>query len=67
MLKLGSQGEDVKNLQLMLGITANGIFGIETEDAVKEWQNNHGVVADGVVGPGTLHRIMSNNPLFPEN
>ncbi len=67
MLKLGSQGEDVKNLQLRLGITADGIFGPETEESLKEWQTNHGITADGIAGPGILHRINCNYPLPPEN
>ena len=67
MLKLGSQGEDVKNLQLRLGITADGVFGPKTEEALKEWQTKHGVISDGVAGPGILHRINCNSPLPPEN
>ncbi len=63
MLKLGSQGDEVKHLQMRLGITADGVFGPKTEDALKEWQSKHGIVADGVAGPAIIHRLTSNNPL----
>ena len=51
LLKKGSQGSEVKKLQSFLGVTANGIFGSSTEDAVMNWQNENGHKADGVVGP----------------
>ncbi|MDQ4144271.1 MAG: peptidoglycan-binding protein, partial [Actinomycetota bacterium] len=31
----------------------DGIFGSKTETAVKEYQTNNGLVADGIVGPRT--------------
>lgn len=52
-LRKGDRGEDVKNLQIALGITADGIFGSGTEKAVKQWQLKHGLAADGIVGPKT--------------
>ncbi len=41
LLKIGSQGEDVKKLQAKLGLTADGIFGNGTAAKVKEafWGN----------------------------
>ena len=52
-LKRGSSGPGVAVLQGMLGITADGSFGPQTEAAVKVFQASHGLVADGVVGPMT--------------
>lgn len=49
-IRLGSKGEDVKVLQNYLGLKADGIFGLNTEKKVKEWQKANGLVADGVVG-----------------
>ena len=40
VLKKGSKGESVKTLQEFLKITADGIFGINTEAAVKSWQKD---------------------------
>jgi peptidoglycan hydrolase-like protein with peptidoglycan-binding domain len=37
LLKVGSKGEDVKQLQAKLGLTADGSFGPNTEKKVKEW------------------------------
>ncbi len=53
LLKRGSKGEDVAKVQRFLGITADGIFGVKTEAAVKEWQHSRGLVADGIVGDKT--------------
>lgn len=53
ILKKGSKGTQVKELQEFLEITADGDFGPGTEKAVKEWQSKNGLVADGIVGPKT--------------
>lgn len=53
VLKFGTKGKEVKELQEFLGIPADGIFGKKTEDAVKKWQSSKGLVADGIVGPAT--------------
>jgi len=53
LLKIGSRGKEVKELQEFLDIQADGIFGKGTETAVKRWQSDNGLVADGIVGPAT--------------
>jgi peptidoglycan hydrolase-like protein with peptidoglycan-binding domain len=59
VLKKSSKGEAVTRLQEglhQLGYDAgavDGIFGPNTERAVKEFQTNNGLAADGVVGPKT--------------
>ena len=45
-------------MQEKLGISADGDFGPGTERAVKEWQTKNGLVADGIVGPKTLAKLM---------
>ena len=57
LLKLGSEGEDVKKLQAKLGIEAIGKFGPKTDAAVKAWQSAHGLTADGIVGDGTWGKL----------
>lgn len=57
MLRKGDRGEDVKRLQSALGITADGIFGANTEGAVRAFQIMHGLVGDGIVGPKTWAKL----------
>lgn len=53
-LRRPSSGPLVKALQQALGLMpADGIFGAGTEAAVREWQRQHGLVPDGIVGPKT--------------
>ena len=54
VLRKGSRGNEVKELQEFLGIGADGVFGPGTEAAVKAWQKENGLVDDGIVGPATL-------------
>jgi putative chitinase len=59
LLKLGSEGEDVKKLQIKLGVDPIGKFGPKTEAAVKSWQSSNGLTADGVVGDGTWSKLFT--------
>jgi len=59
LLKLGSEGEDVKKLQIKLGVDPIGKFGPKTEAAVKVWQSSNGLTADGVVGDGTWSKLFT--------
>ena len=40
-------------LQMIFGLTVDGIFGTKTKAAVKDYQTQHNLSADGVVGPKT--------------
>lgn len=52
-LRDGSVGVAVRALQTQLGIRADAIFGQATKLAVMKAQQQHGLIADGVVGPQT--------------
>jgi len=60
LLKRGSRGSEVVELQNLLNekgygtIGTDGIFGGGTEAAVKRAQSALGVAADGIVGPATM-------------
>ena len=55
----GSRGECVKQIQKTLHLYPDGVFGILTETAVKEFQQANGLSVDGIVGPATLSKILS--------
>ena len=62
-LKLGSQGDDVRNVQRKLrelGFytgTVDGDFGEGTEKAVKAFQKQYGLTVDGKVGAQTMAKL----------
>lgn len=57
ILRRGSRGNDVIDLQTKLNLQVDGIFGSITEEAVKEFQEANGIVADGIVGPETYSKL----------
>ena len=52
-LHLGSSGDLVAHVQRALGVSADGIFGPQTNAAVRAYQSRAGLAVDGVVGPIT--------------
>ena len=58
VLRKGAKGEGVKMMQEALGIGADGDFGPGTERALKEWQAENDLVADGIAGPATLAELL---------
>jgi Meckel syndrome type 1 protein len=52
-LQLGSSGDLVAHVQRALGLPADGIFGPQTDSAVRAYQARAGLAVDGVVGPIT--------------
>ena len=62
VLSSGSEGRQVQLLQQALGgITVDGIFGPETEAAVRSFQASRGLSVDGVVGPQTSAALRSDS------
>ena len=56
-LRLGMRGPEVTAIQRSLGITADGIFGRQTEAAVRRFQSKHGLDTDGIFGPQSRTRL----------
>ncbi len=58
ILSIGLTGWAVRALQRLLGITADGIYGPQTQAAVEAFQAAHGLAADGVCGPLTWGALL---------
>jgi murein DD-endopeptidase MepM/ murein hydrolase activator NlpD len=63
-LKRGSRGDEVRVLQLWLSdlgyrVAAGGSYDRATVAAVRRFQSDHGLAADGVVGRGTVNALRS--------
>jgi peptidoglycan hydrolase-like protein with peptidoglycan-binding domain len=64
-LNIGSQGDDVKTIQVLLASdpslypegVVSGYYGVLTAKAIKRFQQRYGIEAAGFVGPKTLKKI----------
>ena len=69
IVKLGSQGQAVIDLQVLLNqtvaakLSVDGIFGAKTEDAVKTTQSIFFLEIDGIVGGKTWTVLRTNEPI----
>lgn len=66
ILKVGSKGKEVKELQEALEIKADGIFGYGTEAAVKSFQKENDLYVDGIVGRKTWETLGIDTDEFPK-
>lgn len=69
-LQRGSRGPNVVRIQVMLNrigrnypaipriASVDGIFGVQTENAVRSFQRIFGLTADGIVGKATWYRLV---------
>jgi peptidoglycan hydrolase-like protein with peptidoglycan-binding domain len=63
-IKIGDTGDDVKRLQRVFARaktlgpdSVDGVFGPETDQAVRDFQQANGLVVDGIVGPITWSHV----------
>ncbi len=66
-LRMGASGDDVRDLQRGLSaighpVTCDGRFGPDTDRAVKAFQMQNGLTADGIAGPRTRAAIAAAMP-----
>lgn len=66
-IKKGSKGAAVKKLQELLKITADGMFGNNTETAVKAFQRANGLAVDGIVGAKTWAALGVSSSVIQNN
>lgn len=64
IITMGDKGESVKWVQWQLNqhganLTIDGIFGNQTKLSVLLFQGDHGLVADGIVGPKTIAALQN--------
>jgi len=66
--QVGSTGNKVREIQQVVGVPQDGVYGPQTERAVIQWQKNLKVTPDGIWGPQTeeathnLFVFLSNLP-----
>ena len=62
----GSTGQAVRAVQALLNgkfgysLSVDGIFGPDTNAAVKDYQSDHGLTSDGIVGPKTWQSMIGS-------
>lgn len=54
------RGDDVRFVQNKVGVKADGIYGNQTAQAVREWQRQSGLTPDGIVGPLSWNHLLRN-------
>ena len=59
MVRRGARGNITKLIQEKLGISADGIFGANTEVEVKNYQRTNGLSVDGIVGRNTWRKLLN--------
>ena len=68
VLKVGTRGDDVKQLQSKLNElgypcgAVDGVFGNATRTAVMNFQKANGLTVDGIAGPATLAKLFKDAP-----
>ncbi|WP_011582052.1 MULTISPECIES: N-acetylmuramidase domain-containing protein [Chelativorans] len=67
LIRSGDRGAAVRNLQILLSaagypVSADGIFGAKTQQALLSFQRHHGLPADGIAGPATMKVLQGSLP-----
>jgi len=66
-LRVGARGDDVKQLQIIIGAKPDGVFGPVTKRLLKRYQDANGLKSDGIAGTNTYSAMKENTtPITPE-
>jgi peptidoglycan LD-endopeptidase CwlK len=57
MLKVGSKGKNVQRVQRAVNVKPDGIYGKDTKEAVRKYQERKGLKVDGIVGEKTWNML----------
>lgn len=60
----GCRGTAVKKLQEILHLQADGVFGVLTEESVKDFQKQNNLKVDGIVGAQTWNLLLQEQDLL---
>jgi putative chitinase len=60
-LRVGSRGDLVRRVQQALRITADGIFGPGTEQAVRSWQRINRYTSNGILDTTQINKLLGRN------
>jgi peptidoglycan hydrolase-like protein with peptidoglycan-binding domain len=60
--ELGDSGRGGRGVQRALGISADGVFGPRTLEAIRSFQARVGLAVDGIVGPQTRAALLQADP-----
>jgi peptidoglycan hydrolase-like protein with peptidoglycan-binding domain len=68
-IQQGNTGKSVRHLQCLLNnrgydLAVDGVFGPKTARAVKDFQRDHGLTVDGIVGENTWYALHQKG--FPD-
>lgn len=64
-IRKGSVGESVKVLQKALHLIVDGVFGLITDEAVRDLQRKNGLKDDGIVGDATWSLLLGDKEANP--
>ena len=64
LLRRGDQGLRVMQLRRRLGVAEGDLFDVRVDDALRAFQKERGLTADGVLGPQTVARLNSRPRSF---
>jgi len=64
-IRNGSVGESVKVLQKALHLIVDGVFGLITDEAVRDFQRKNGLKDDGIVGDATWSLLLGDKEANP--
>ena len=57
-IRRGSTGDTVRRIQSKLGLAADGIFGLQTEIAVRSWQRTNKYPSNGVLDNDQIKKLL---------